>query len=185
MPRVKSIDGLCGIAALGATWFHIYTKNGGKLAIDAMPKAFNVFSVWGRFGIQLFFVISGFVVAYTLFSDRSINSGRSVVLYFIRRSVRLDPAYWVALACYAIGIPFLFRFVVIDVFPERRGDVQEIFQNVLYFLPLHRELYMPVAWTLAIEVEFYLLFAFVIFIANLAERKGTNRLLLFIPLWCS
>ena len=179
MPRVKSIDGLRGIAALEVAWFHIYTQNGGNLAIGAMPKAFNVVSVWGRFGVQLFFVISGFVVAYTLFSDRSINSARSVTLYFIRRSVRLDPAYWVALACYAIGIPFLFQFVVIDVFPERRGDIPEIVQNVFYFLPVHREFYMPVAWTLVIEVEFYLLFAFVICIANLVERSGYNRLLFF------
>ena len=85
--RLRSIDGLRGLAALGVAWFHTYSQN--TSLGDDMPKAFSVVSVWGRFGVTLFFVISGFVIAHTLFADRNVNTPMAVGKYFVRRSVRL------------------------------------------------------------------------------------------------
>ena len=95
-PRVAAIDGLRGLAALGVAWFHLYGQNAGPPLADAVPSAVSLASVWGRFGVQLFFAISGFVVAYTLLNDKSIDRVRDIGRYFVRRSVRLDLTYWLA-----------------------------------------------------------------------------------------
>jgi peptidoglycan/LPS O-acetylase OafA/YrhL len=165
--RVEAIDGLRGIAALSVAWFHLYSQNGGVPLADAMPAAMNLASVWGRFGVQLFFAISGFVVAYTLLLDRSFGHVRDIGAYFIRRSIRLDPTYWLALAAYVIGVPLIVKLGgPADVFPPQRLDVPEIAANVLYFLPLNILLYVPVAWSLVVEIQFYLFFALLVLALN-------------------
>jgi peptidoglycan/LPS O-acetylase OafA/YrhL len=175
-PRVEAIDGLRGIAALSVAWFHLYGQNGGPPLAEAMPAALNVASVWGRFGVQLFFGISGFVVAYTLLNDRSIGRARDVGTYFIRRSVRLDPTYWLALAAYVIGVPLIIKLGgPADVFPSQRLDVSDIVANVLYFLPLNTLLYVPVAWSLVVEIQFYLFFALLVVALNRLEKRGWDR----------
>jgi peptidoglycan/LPS O-acetylase OafA/YrhL len=134
-----------------------------------MPNAVNLLSIWGRFGVQLFFVISGFVVAYTLYQDRSMQRPKSIALYFMRRSVRLDPTYWSALLIYFSCVPLLLGGAAVDNWPERDYSGMEILKNVLYFLPIDKPFYMPVAWTLAIEVQFYVFFAVLILVINRAE----------------
>jgi peptidoglycan/LPS O-acetylase OafA/YrhL len=175
MQKVRGIDGLRGMAALGVAWFHTYTQNGGVLVSSAVPSVFNTVSVWGRFGVQLFFVISGFVIAYTLYNDRTINSSKAVCTYFIRRSIRLDPTYWTALAAYVFGVPLLLKISSLDIFPTRDGSVIEMTKNILYFLPIDAGLYLPVAWTLGVEVQFYLFFALIVLALNRFEEWGVPR----------
>jgi peptidoglycan/LPS O-acetylase OafA/YrhL len=104
--RLAYVDGLRGLAALGVMWFHLYTQNGGD-ASAAVPRAFGVVSVWGRFGVQLFFALSGFVLAYTLVVTPRICSLSDLVRYFVKRSTRLDIPYWGALAIYLLLAPAL------------------------------------------------------------------------------
>ncbi|CAA2141111.1 acyltransferase [Hyphomicrobium sp. ghe19] len=175
MQKVRSVDGLRGMAALSVAWFHTYTQNGGVLVSNSMPSTFNTVSVWGRFGVQLFFVISGFVIAYTLYNDRTINSSKAVCTYFIRRSVRLDPTYWTALAAYVFGVPLLLSISSVDIFPVREGSAVEMSKNIFYFLPLDARLYLPVAWTLGVEVQFYVFFALIVLLLNRFEEQGLPR----------
>ena len=129
--RVAPIDGLRGIAALAVAWFHIYAQNGGTPLAEAMPHALNLASVRGRFGVQLFFAISGFVIAYKLPNDRSIWRPVDAGIYFIRRSVRLDPTYWFALACYLVGVPLIIALGgPYDVFPSQQFSLPEIIANI-------------------------------------------------------
>jgi len=175
-PRVAAIDGLRGIAALSVAWFHLYTQNAGSPLTEAVPSAASLASVWGRFGVQLFFAISGFVVAYTLFNDRSVDRIRDIGTYFVRRSVRLDPTYWLALVAYLIGVPLIIRLGgPAEVFPSQMLDVPEVIANILYFLPLHAFLYVPVAWSLIVEIQFYLFFALIVLALNKLEVRGWNR----------
>ncbi|HRD44567.1 MAG TPA: acyltransferase family protein, partial [Ferruginibacter sp.] len=90
--RIKYIDAYRGIAALGVAWFHIYTCLAGgfaeqtRLVISsgALDKALDFIAVWGRWGVRLFFVISGFVLAHSLQRNSRIGSLGSVGKYFIK-----------------------------------------------------------------------------------------------------
>jgi peptidoglycan/LPS O-acetylase OafA/YrhL len=169
-PRLASVDAFRGFAALGVAWFHIYTQNGNTLVSQSAPAMLNLASVWGRFGVQLFFAISGVVLCYTLFSNRGLRQPQDVARYLLRRSVRLDPTYWAILCLYIAVWPFL-NAVVPEPFAPRDYSNSELVTNIIYFFwPLSLNLYMPVAWTLAIEVQFYVLFAFFMLIVNQGEK---------------
>lgn len=161
--RLKYLDGLRGLAAVGVAWFHLLTQNGGFDALSALPQSLSVVSVWGRFGVQLFFALSGFVLARTLLISRRITSVRDVGSYFIKRSIRLDPAYWVILLVYIALSPTLAYYLQDpahwskDALPHSGRD---FLGNVLYFLPfISSHQIVPVVWTLILEVQLYMFFA--------------------------
>ena len=91
-PRVAAIDGLRGLAALSVAWFHLYGQNAGRRGTFGGEPRIRM----GAIGVQLFFAISGLVVAYMLLNDNSIDRVRDIGRYFVRRSVRLDLTYWLA-----------------------------------------------------------------------------------------
>jgi peptidoglycan/LPS O-acetylase OafA/YrhL len=172
--RLSGIDALRGIAALGVAWFHLFTQNGRELSSASVSHSFAVVSVWGRWGIDLFFVISGFVVAYTMFERRDVSRISDVWRYFVRRSVRLDPTYWTCLCLAVLLTPAIIRLSsnqVFELFPAFGSSPTQALKNVLYFLPIGGPLHLPVAWTLALEVHFYVLFALILVLANGAEIR--------------
>lgn len=110
----------------------------------------------GYLGIQIFFVLSGFVIAYSL---RQAQMNLSFFIkFFIRRSVRLDPPYWVVIALILsiAGIAHL-------TFKSHLGfpfTTSQIYYNLFYLPDLMQVvLIVPVAWTLCIEFQFYIFFA--------------------------
>src|SRR4051812_19156660 len=90
-PRLAALDGLRFLAALAVMFFH-YTAaekllwgNPSRLEFPTM----NLLTRYGYLGVQLFFVISGFVILMTAY-------GRNVEEFVASRFSRLFPAYWVA-----------------------------------------------------------------------------------------
>lgn len=155
--RFRELDVLRGIAALCVVVFH-YTRHGTRYYED-FPVDFWI----GRYGVHLFFVISGFVIYYTL--ERS----RTVVDFVFARFSRLYPTYWMALLMIAvIGI------VVDSHLPWVTG-------YLVNMTMLQRFINYPdvddVYWTLAIELTFYVLIA-VLFVTG-----QLKRIVLFSFIW--
>src|SRR5690349_17798349 len=89
--RFEFLDGLRGIAALGVIFFHF----NGSLKEHSHFSQFLLSALdLGHLGVQIFFVLSGFVIAYSLRQEKL--SCLFVLRFFVRRSIRLDPPYWVA-----------------------------------------------------------------------------------------
>jgi len=107
-------------------------------------------------GVDLFFVISGFVMAY---SSRDLFGSRSAVLPFLRRRLaRIAPIYWVATGLYLTLA--LTGWVAVVRPPPSAGEIAAS----IAFLPYQRPdgFVQPVyslGWTLNYEMFFYLLFA--------------------------
>ncbi len=143
-PRFPLFDGLRGIAVLGILAFHVteFTSQigfglGGRFA-----------EVAGGEAVITFFVISGFLLYRPYVAARAaakpvLNSAR----YLRRRALRILPAYWVALT-------------VLAIYP----GVHSIFSADWWRYYGYSQLYsqrtlgggIPVAWTLCVEVTFYL-----------------------------
>jgi peptidoglycan/LPS O-acetylase OafA/YrhL len=98
LPHLETIDVLRGIASLWVCWFHITMRG----LIDVNP-VLGAIGTPGHVGVPMFFVISGFVVPYSLYRGRYklSNFGR----FMAKRIVRLDPPYLVAIAL-AVAIPY-------------------------------------------------------------------------------
>jgi peptidoglycan/LPS O-acetylase OafA/YrhL len=134
----------------------------------------------GFFGVQLFFVISGFVLALP-FAQEHLAGGSPVLLkkYFWRRVTRLQPPYLISL------IPFLVAALFLDD-GTNSIDIGKYLEHLgAHALYLHGALYGAldspgyfalnhVAWSLEVEVQFYIiapLLATVFRVRNHAERR--------------
>jgi peptidoglycan/LPS O-acetylase OafA/YrhL len=138
--RLQELDALRGIAATMVMWFH-YTVQYQEFFGPTQVMRFALPP--GRYGVQLFFVISGFVIFLTLSHSRSLWD------FAANRLCRLYPPYWASLAI---------TFVIIHSFPLPGFEVT-LWQAVVNLTMLQYWLFTPhldpVYWTLSVELAFY------------------------------
>ena len=95
--RLRFLDGLRAVAALAVLFHHLYySSEFDKVFSSALPTWFAAFAEYCARGVQAFFVLSGFVIAYSL-RDLRVDR-RTAVSFALRRQIRLDPPYWICLA---------------------------------------------------------------------------------------
>lgn len=147
-PRFALFDSLRGLAALAILAFHVASFTGAL----ANGLAGDALAVLGPRSLTLFFVISGFLL-YRPYVSARVRGRSSPPLgrYLRRRALRILPAYWVALTLLA-------------VFPGIVGVLTDDWWRYYGFLQLYSSTTVgggiAVAWSLCVEVTFYLLLPF-------------------------
>ena len=154
LQRWENVDSLRGLAALGVCWYHI--THGGKL----IPFAWlRTASAQGWLGVEVFFVISGFVIPWAMMRERYGWNG--YYRFLAKRVVRLHPPYvlamvFVILLNRASALAAGFKGDVVPVFAW--STVQAFGRDFLYLSGwLRYPWVIVVSWSLAIEIQFYLL----------------------------
>jgi len=161
-PRLATVDALRGLAALSVAWFHF--TNGTGVFQDGWVRRSGHY---GNLGVQVFFVISGFIIPYTL--QRASYQSRDFFAFLIKRITRLDPPYLVNLV-FCIAVAY-----VAAVFPGFHGPwphytFGQIAAHLGYVNSIvHKVWVNPVYWSLGIEFQYYLLIG-VVFPALVAGR---------------
>lgn len=154
--RFLAIDGLRGVAALSVLIFHlIHSGPQRSLLIATGSFPMDELSRLLRYGVMVFFVLSGFVIAHSL-RNNPLTS-REVGAFVLRRQLRLDPPYWCAgfFALVLWWCEVRFTNYVTKPLPDLAG----IGLNMVYLHPFfHEPPILQVAWTLCLEVQFYLFF---------------------------
>ncbi|MGB0916692.1 MAG: acyltransferase family protein [Flavobacteriales bacterium] len=137
---------LRGVAALMVVGFHLFNRDFG---FD--PKVKTFFS-YGHLGLDLFFLISGFVLPYAMYQKK--YQIKQFFKFLLKRLVRIEPPYiisFVLIVCV--------RFVHCEIYGY--NFVMDWPQFWTHFLYLNQyfghEGYAVVFWTLAIEFQFYLI----------------------------
>ncbi|MEO6368343.1 MAG: acyltransferase, partial [Steroidobacteraceae bacterium] len=138
--RLNELDAMRGIAALSVLMFHYANQFQQTYHhLGNIPFSFEL----GKYGVQLFFVISGFVIFWTL--DRTRRAGDFV----LHRFARLFPTYWTCLAITA-------GLVAIAGLPNQRVGYLDILLNITMFPDfLSARSVDGSYWTLQIELFFY------------------------------
>lgn len=157
--RIAVIDGLRLFAALSVALFHLSgclsaSTVWGARTEDIFP-ALHRFTSYGFLGVDLFFMISGFVICMSAW-------GRTLGDFARSRITRLFPAYWPAV---------IISSIVVGLFPVlvHRLPLDQIAVNLVMLNgPLHVRNVDSVYWTLWVEARFYLLFGLVLL------RRGLN-----------
>lgn len=167
--RLDNIQGLRAIAVIAVVMFHVSTVTsewGGSI----MLKPFEYF---GFAGVDLFFVISGFIMVAVHRNDLGETSYRPKFVF--KRIWRIFPAYWIVWAIAALVYVDAYRF------PPPCYSIDNITTPLIqsfFLLPsAYDHCFIPQAWTLNYEMYFYLTFAIVAF---LPRRMLKN---VFIA-WC-
>jgi exopolysaccharide production protein ExoZ len=150
--RLTALDCLRGVAAVFVLLNHVENTIG-------KDKFFGVRlcqALWeGQAGVQLFFVLSGFVIWRA--HGRDVGMPSRLMHFFRQRAIRLLPPLWATLACLAPVYFWRFpEYFALDRLPA-----------ALLLLPEPQEVWLAVEWTLRHEALFYVLFAFVIAVPRL------------------
>jgi len=166
--RFLAIDALRGFAALAVVVYHIHG------AFERAPQPWMpswlayVFSA-GHFGVNIFFVLSGFVIAYSLRSAKL--SGRFIGQFTLRRSIRLDPSLWVAIALEALLVWLSLRFFP-GVGSAAMPTLPQMAANAVYLPEFLGYAYVsPVLWTLCYEIQYYLTFVTLLVAAHAIGKR--------------
>jgi peptidoglycan/LPS O-acetylase OafA/YrhL len=155
---ISEIDGLRFIAIGTVVLFHLAVGLAIKApGIFAMPESGNWLAAVARHGfhgVELFFIISGFILAYP-FASHFLLDKRRVALkqYFFRRVTRLEPPYFICM--------IVLYLVLVLVKGENAGVLlPHLGASLLYIHNVvfgTESLINNVAWSLEIEIQFYLL----------------------------
>lgn len=134
--RLVGLDIVRGGAIMAVLFAH------ARYLVEA-PEEFLFLTITGKFGVELFFVLSGFLIGAILIRacEREL-SARSLLRFWTRRWLRTLPAYFAVL---------LFVWAVF-------GKVSPYYFFFLQDLVLGSWSILPISWTLVIEEWFYLLF---------------------------
>jgi peptidoglycan/LPS O-acetylase OafA/YrhL len=167
--RLRALDGLRLVAALMVCLYHYAGRGGpivhswGKSPMKIFPHLAGGFS-YGPLGVQIFFIISGFVICMS-------GWGRGLKDFAISRVTRLYPAYWAALILVTVV------FVIANYPRVTNTDLLTNF--TMLQMPAGSDRVLGVDWTLWAEMRFYLLFA--VFV--LWQGATRQRVLIFCTLW--
>lgn len=154
--RLESVDMLRGIAALSVCVFHFSVGNPALLSEGFWLK--RILS-YGHLGVEMFFIISGFVIPYSLYKIN--HQYKYTKSFLLRRILRVDPPY---LATIVIIITLNY---ISMLSPYYRGlpyhiDYYNLIIHFGYINTIVGQPWLsPVFWTLAIEFQFYLIMALI------------------------
>lgn len=156
--RIRELDGIRGIAILLVMLFHIL-KRSSYLTANPALTAFDEFFRFGWVGVDLFFVLSGYLITSILIKTRSEPD--YFKNFYARRILRIFPLYYVTL-----GI----LFPILHLLDNDQGLKMQAhwpvfalyLQNWLYIFSGELSYIIGITWSLAIEEQFYLLWPFIV-----------------------
>ena len=163
---IPAIEGMRGVAVLWVMVFHYFVLRDGKFddAFIGLVKSWTPLDVFvrnGYLGVDLFFVITGFLLTLPWF--RHADAGLPAPdwrSFYARRARRIVPAYYVQLVfLFFVVLPLIYPRIWIQSTPFVVGNLGAHFTFLHYTSPLTSSS-MTVngaLWTLAIEVQYYLL----------------------------
>ena len=164
--KLLSVQALRGIAALLVVIFHI-----DAMFREGAPRSREFGDFWARgfAGVDMFFVISGFIMVYV--TQNIAPSLKSAGRFLYSRITRIYPLWWVF-----AGLMMLYFYTAVGApaAPNKAqgGEILPYIAKSLLLLPQAHDPVLGVGWTLIHEMLFYILFA----AGLMLPRK-------FLPFW--
>ncbi|MGZ5002373.1 MAG: acyltransferase family protein [Chthoniobacterales bacterium] len=145
--RVFGLDALRAAAILFVVLTHSFV-----VLYPHMPSWFGLLGHGGFYGVELFFVLSGFLIGRILLRrEDDLRRNEQLAIFYLRRWFRTLPLFWL----------FLLVNVVLEIsLRGRHLSASEILTHGFFlrnFAAFHLS-FFPESWSLAIEEWFYLLF---------------------------
>jgi peptidoglycan/LPS O-acetylase OafA/YrhL len=171
----KNLDGLRFFAAFFVVLHHAqFFKD-----VNPFPLS-SVFSLYliqaGKMGVNLFFVLSGFLISYLLFAERKATGTISLKKFYIRRALRIWPLYFAYGLMIILVTPLFFQLLHINIEPI---NFREILTDIVFLLLFavnfqltffsYNKSIVEIIWSVCVEEQFYLVWPLIL-------KKFFNRL---------
>jgi len=151
--RLLGVEAVRGVASLLVVLFHAGTLLAGPKDYARLP--FGGAFTFGRAGVDVFFVLSGFIISLVHARDIVAPGPRRVAVFARKRLLRIYPSYWVCTL-------FLFAIMLASPTPDRREHDPAYVISSFLLLPAAGEPLLGPGWSLRHELLFYALFGLAI-----------------------
>jgi peptidoglycan/LPS O-acetylase OafA/YrhL len=172
--RYPALHGLRVIAIVTVVQFHVSWILAGEQGVF-IDGTFLDASLTVFFGMDLFFILSGFLIGSILLRSLQLAGTQNIRRFYLRRIFRTFPSYYVVLTVLALVAA-----------PLTAAQKHHLPWEYLYgtnFLPLHRpEVVMFWGWSLALEEQFYLTVPLLFFVLYRLKSERA-RLGLLVLIW--
>lgn len=169
---LPELNGIRAIAIILVILHHCYLAVGSasfskyKYA-NIFSKIFSKICENGRMGVDIFFVLSGFLIGGQLLKNIIENNKIELKKFYLKRIFRIFPAYYFCL------IIFIILFYGIE-----NLSIQKFISHLLYFQNYWYNIY-EITWSLAVEEQFYLILPFLLFIFK-DKMRSSNKYVLIL-----
>jgi len=172
--RLPGLDGLRALAVLMVVFHHLCSQG----ALGRWP-ALQVMLQQGSFGVQIFFVLSGFLITWLLLKEESRSGTIDIARFYFRRSLRI--------------LPPAFFYLAVILFLTVAGVLAVGTRDLLYSALFIRNAYgvggspeVSHYWSLAVEEQFYLTWPFLLLVLRGRTRLlVTAALIVLLAVWRS
>jgi peptidoglycan/LPS O-acetylase OafA/YrhL len=178
------LDGLRAVAVLKIILRHTRLHARGLIETQGVSE-------WvarlGRYGVDLSFLLTGFLIAHLLFAEYERAGRLAIRNFYVRRTLRIFPAYYVTL-CLLLVVICAGRWSGLFLGTPKQVLLPQAWIHVFYLNNYIRTDYMYWSWSLATQEQFYLLLPwFLLWVLFRLPHRGRIGLLLalfLLPLWC-
>ena len=171
LKEIGVLDSLRGFAACSVMIFHYVCTTTGYFTTPFVQTTFDYL----RSGVQLFFVISGFILPWSMYrAGYTINN---FFKFFLKRLSRLEPPYVVSLFA-AIALLYLRNRLLGGATPEI--EPVRVAEHFFYLIPFFEQYTWlnEVYWTLAVEFQYYIFIA--LLFPLFTSSQAYPRVLLYV-----
>lgn len=166
--KIDSIQALRAIAVILVVYVHAIDSSTEVFA-KAQHSTFYYLENWGAIGLDLFFVISGFIMTRIIHSYQKSEGWK---LFAYKRALRIIPLYW--------GISLVATLLISRTYSIKLAT----FIKTIVFFPFFESTFefpvIGVGWSLSYEMYFYLLITMALFLRIRKPQQSTIALLLFL-----
>lgn len=173
--RYPSLHGLRVIAIVSVVQFHVTWIFAGEQGIR-LDRDFTASSLTVFFGMDLFFMLSGFLIGSILLRSLEKNGTQNLQRFYIRRISRTFPSYYVVLTFLALTTSLTAS--------QLRHLPWEYLYGTNFLSLLRTDVVMFWGWSLALEEQFYLTVPLLFFVLH-RLRSDRARLVLLTVVWAA
>lgn len=189
-PYFEYLDALRCLAFIAVFYAHTGTIfTGGTLSNDFLLNVWKKFTVYGSYGVNFFFVLSGFLITYLLLKEKRDRGGISIKTFYLKRVFRIWPVYFITLLFATLALPLLISSSTYNVFTMTNPTITlSAFSYFFLFIGNFYQglgigmgsLSIGILWSVCVEEQFYLVWPWVV--KKLDIRKLTLFTILLISL---
>ncbi|MEJ1239008.1 acyltransferase [Chryseolinea sp. T2] len=158
--HIPSIDGLRAVAVLFVVLSHLSVTR-------SLTEKWNQYIGWfidGKTGVDIFFIISGFLITLLLLTEREKYGSVNLKNFYIRRVLRIFPAFY----CY-LGF-----ILILSILGQIEVSSRALLASALYIYNFNisePNWYVNHSWSLGVEEQFYILFPVFILRLKLGQAR--------------
>lgn len=174
LQHLENLDGLRFLGALSVFIFHAFSINRevwGEFYDSGIFPILRKLTSIGHYGVNLFFVLSGFLITYLLLEELKRNGKIQIWFFLTRRILRLWPLYFALI---------LFGFFIFPHLPFGITTVHEFWRYALFLSNFDEIIhgandslnFLTATWSVSVEEQFYVTWAFIIGFFRLKTKQA-------------